>query len=181
MNIAVYCSSSNEVRDSFKSLAAEFGNWIARNGHTLVYGGATGGLMSAVADAVAANGGDIVGVIPEAIISRGRKADLPMQCFTVDTMSERKDLMREYADVFVVFPGGYGTLDELFDVLSAGMVGEHEKMTILFNPEDFWAELLMFFSSIEKQGLAYKRNRRLHVANDLNTLYDEIASVADEE
>ena len=117
MNICVYCSSSDQVRDEFKQQATEFGNWLADKGHTLVYGGATGGLMSAVAQGASNAGGDIVGIIPDCIIEKGRKSDLPTELFIVGDMAERKSMMREYSDVFVVFPGGFGTLGEVFDHL----------------------------------------------------------------
>ena len=110
MNICVYCSSSDQVCDEFKQLATELGKWMANSGHTLVYGGATGGLMGAVAEGVAAAGGDIVGIIPECIVDKGRKSDLPTELFVVGDMAERKTMMKEYADVFVVFPGGFGAL-----------------------------------------------------------------------
>ena len=110
MNICVYCSSSDQVCDEFKQLATELGKWMANSGHTLVYGGATGGLMGAVAEGAAAAGGDIVGIIPECIVDKGRKSDLPTELFVVGDMAERKTMMKEYADVFVVFPGGFGAL-----------------------------------------------------------------------
>ena len=119
MNICVYCSSSDLVCDEFKQLATEFGKWMAKSGHTLVYGGATGGLMGAVAEAVANVEGDIVGIIPECIVEKGRKSDLPTELFVVGDMAERKTMLKEYADLFVVFPGGFGTLDELFDTISS--------------------------------------------------------------
>ena len=93
MNICVYCSSSDQVRDEFKQQATELGRWMARNGHTLVYGGATGGLMSAVAQGAADEGGDIVGIIPECIIAKGRKSDLPTEVFVVGDMAELWHLM----------------------------------------------------------------------------------------
>lgn len=176
MNICVYCSSSDLVCDEFKQLATEFGKWMAKSGHTLVYGGATGGLMGAVAEAVANVEGDIVGIIPECIVEKGRKSDLPTELFVVGDMAERKTMMKEYADVFVVFPGGFGTLDEMFDTISSCMVGEHDKQTILFNPDNFWMGLLLQLDKILKEGLGYKftRNGNFKVVDTLEELKEAI-------
>jgi uncharacterized protein (TIGR00730 family) len=152
---------------------------MAMNGHALVYGGATGGLMSAVAEGAASAEGDIVGIIPECIVEKGRKSDLPTELFVVGDMAERKTMMKEYADVFVVFPGGFGTLDEMFDTISSCMVGEHEKPTILFNPDSFWTGLLLQFDKILKEGLGYKftRNGNLKVVDTLDELKEAIGEI----
>ena len=182
MNICVYCSSSDQVRDEFKQQAAEFGKWLANNGHTLVYGGATGGLMSSVAQGASDAGGDIVGIIPDCIIEKGRKSDLPTELFIVGDMAERKSMMKEYSDVFVVFPGGFGTLDEMFDTISSCMVGEHDKTTILYNPDNFWMGLLLQLDKILKEGLGYKisRNGNLKVVDTLEELKEEIIKTENE-
>ena len=182
MNICVYCSSSDQVCDEFKQLATEFGKWMAVKGHALVYGGATGGLMSAVAQGVADAGGDIIGIIPDCIVEKGRKSDLPTELFVVGDMAERKTMLKEYADVFVVFPGGFGTLDEMFDTISSCMVGEHDKLTILFNPNNFWMGLLLQFDKILKEGLGYKftRNGNLKVVDLLDELKEEIIKIENE-
>ena len=174
MNICVYCSSSDQVRDEFKQQATEFGKWLADKNHTLVYGGATGGLMSAVAQGASDAGGDIVGIIPDCIIEKGRKSDLPTELFIVGDMAERKSMMKEYSDVFVVFPGGFGTLDEMFDTISSCMVGEHDKPTILYNPDNFWSGLLLQLTKIKEEGLGYKfsQNGNLRQANTLGELQD---------
>lgn len=179
MNICVYCSSSDQVCDEFKQQATEFGKWLAQNEHTLVYGGATGGLMSAVAEGATEVGGDIVGIIPECIVEKGRKSDLPTELFVVGDMAERKTMLKEYADLFVVFPGGFGTLDELFDTISSCMVGEHDKPTILFNPDSFWTGLLLQFDKILKAGLGYKftRNGNLKVVDTLEELKKAISEI----
>lgn len=183
MNICVYCSSSDQVRDEFKQQATEFGKWLADKNHTLVYGGATGGLMSAVAQGASDAGGDIVGIIPDCIIEKGRKSDLPTELFIVGDMAERKSMMKEYSDVFVVFPGGFGTLDEMFDTISSCMVGEHDKPTILYNPDNFWMGLLLQLDKILKEGLGYKitRNGNLKVVDTLEELKEVIIKTEKEQ
>ena len=176
MNSCVYCSSSDQVCDEFKQQANEFGKWLASKGHALVYGGATGGLMSAVAEGASESEGDIIGIIPECIVEKGRKSDLPTELFVVGDMAERKTMLKEYADVFVVLPGGFGTLDEMFDTISSCMVDEHDKPTILFNPDNFWTGLLLQFDKILKAGLGYKftRNGNLKVVDTLSELKEAI-------
>ncbi len=155
MNICVFCASSDSARDFFKDEARVVGRYIAENGHTLVYGGATGGLMQAVAETVSEKGGEIIGVIPEMIVAKGRKSDLPTQLFEVADMSERKELLKEYSDVFVVLAGGFGTYDELFDVLASGMVGYHDKPTILVNSDDFYDGILRQIRRMTDENVGY--------------------------
>ena len=117
MNICVFCASAPQTSEAFKAEARLIGNFIAEQGHTLVYGGATGGLMDAVAEAVHEGGGDIIGVVPQVIVDKGRKSTLPDQLYIVGDMSERKEMMKEFSDVFIVLPGGFGTFDEMCDAI----------------------------------------------------------------
>jgi len=142
MNIAVYCSSSNHIAQRYLDTAFELGVWIAKNGHTLVFGGATGGSMSAVSEGTSSVNGQIIGVIPEAVVRMGRENPLCTELVAVETMGERKELMKQRSDVFVVLPGSYGTLDELFDVLASGIVGEHKKPVIIVNENGFYDDLM---------------------------------------
>ena len=143
---------------------------------------AFGLLMSAVAQGAADADGDIIGIIPDCIVEKGRKSDLPTELFLVGDMAERKTMMKEYADVFVVLPGGFGTLDEMFDTVSSCMVGEHDKPTILFNPNNFWMGLLLQLDQIMKSGLGYKftRNGNLRVVDTLDELKEEIIKCENE-
>lgn len=164
MNICVFCASSSQVNTVFQSEARSIGRFIAQDGHTLVYGGATGGLMDSVAEATHEFGGEIIGVVPDLIVENGRKSDLPSQVFQVETMSARKELMKEYADVFVVLAGGFGTLDELFDVVAAGMVGYHDKQTVLVNSDNYFTGLLTQMERMKQEGLGKKPNEvGLHI------------------
>ena len=138
MNIAVFCSSSNLISEKYKSEAFYLGEMIAENGDTLVYGGATGGLMDAISSGARSKNGEIIGVIPEAVIKMNRQSTLPTKLFTVETMSERKAMMKAHSDVFVVLPGSYGTLDEMLDIVASGIVGEHKKPLILINQDGFY-------------------------------------------
>lgn len=138
MNIAVYCSSSNHIADKYKQAGYRLGEMIADGGNTLVYGGATGGLMDAVSEGAHSKGGNIIGVIPQAVIRMNRQSSLPTQLITVESMSERKAHMKELTDVFIVLPGSYGTLDEMLDIVASGVVGEHKKPLIIVNQDGFY-------------------------------------------
>ena len=142
MKICVFCSSSDRVGDDFKLLGKQVGRKIAENGHTLVYGGATGGLMDAVAEGATEKNGEIIGIISEIIIRANRLSALPTQMIVATDMNERKKRMKEIADVFLVLPGGYGTLDEMMDVIASGSVGEHRKPLICLNHNGVYDSLI---------------------------------------
>lgn len=141
MNICVYCSAKDNIATEYKLLAHELGQWIAQNRHALVFGGATGGLMSVVSQAVRENSGEVIGVVPDKIIRAGRKSDACTQLYTVSNMCERKQKMKDISDCFVCLPGSYGTLDEMMDVIASGTVGEHRKPIYIINHKGFYNHL----------------------------------------
>ncbi len=142
MNIAVFCSSSNHIANHYKQSAFRLGELIAESGNTLVYGGATGGLMDSVAEGARSKSGLVIGVIPQAVIKMKRQSTLPTQLITVDTMSDRKAQMKTLADIFVILPGSYGTLDEMLDIIASGIVGEHQKPVVIINQDGFYNHFL---------------------------------------
>lgn len=156
MNICVFCSSCDAIADSYKQQAARLGEWIVQNGHTLVYGGATGGLMDAVAQGAHRLGGEILGIVPQSIVDKGRKSPLNTELLIVADMDERKALLKENADVFVVLPGGIGTLDEMFDAIASRAVGEHNKPLVVFNPDNYWEGLITQIRRMEQERTAHK-------------------------
>ena len=141
MRIAVYCSAKDAIPQEYLQLGDALGTWIGKNGHTLVYGGATGGLMSRTSDAAKAAGAHVIGVIPPRIKAAGRLATNCDYLIEVNNMSERKQRMRDEADVIVCLPGSYGTLDEMMDATSSAIVGEHRKPVYVMNYNGFY-ELL---------------------------------------
>lgn len=142
MNIAVFCSSSNHIADHYKQSAFQLGVQIAQNGNTLIYGGATGGLMDAIAEGAKSVNGKIIGVIADAIVKMKRQSNLPTEQIVVETMSDRKIEMKKRSDIFVILPGSYGTLDEMLDIIASGIVGEHKKPLIIVNNKGFYDNLL---------------------------------------
>jgi len=141
MRIAVYCSAKDVIPEEYLSLGDQLGKWLGENGHTLVYGGATGGLMSRTSNSAKAAGAYVIGVIPPRIVACGRKADNCDELYRVLNMAQRKQHMRDLADVIVCLPGSYGTLDEMMDATSSAIVGEHHKPTFVLNYKGFYEPL----------------------------------------
>ena len=152
MRIAVYCSARDTIPEEYLSLGDQLGRWIGEQGFTLVYGGATGGLMTRTSDAAKQFGAQVIGVVPTGIIASGRRANNCTQLVEVRNMSERKQTIRDIADVFVCLPGGYGTLDEMMDATTSAIVGEHQKQVLVLNYKGFYQSL--------KQQIDYMRSLR---------------------
>lgn len=141
MRIAVYCSAKDVIPAEYLALGDVLGKWIAEKGHVLVYGGATGGLMTRVSNAAKAVGGMVDGVIPRRIIEAKRMAENCDTLYVVNNMCERKQQMKDLADCFVCLPGSYGTLDEMMDVIASGTIHEHNKPIYILNYKGFYEGL----------------------------------------
>lgn len=159
--VAVYCGSADGSHPGFRSEATALGTAIAAAGLGLVYGGANIGLMGAVADAALAGGAEVIGVLPGVLagkeIAHAGLTTLEM----VPTMHERKARMAELADAFLVLPGGYGTFDELMEVVTWAQLGLHAKPCILINTAGYWNGLLAFLDSTVAAGFLKAENRQL--------------------
>ena len=141
MRVAVYCSAKDCIPEEYLVLGDAVGTWLGEHGHTLVYGGATGGLMTRTSEAAKAAGAQVIGVIPPRIKAARRLATHCDELIEVANMSERKQAMRDIADVVVCLPGSYGTLDEMMDATSSGIVGEHHKPVLVLNYKGFYEPL----------------------------------------
>jgi uncharacterized protein (TIGR00730 family) len=151
-SVAVYCGSRFGDSPAFAAAALALGELIGRNGATLVYGGGRVGLMGTVADAVMAAGGQVVGVIPQALMDREVGHAGLTELHVVQTMHERKQLMAERADAFISLPGGIGTLEELYEVWSWQQLGYHDKPVALLNVGGYYDALLQFHSVMHQRG-----------------------------
>lgn len=166
MNLTVYCASSNRIADVYVEAAAELGELIGRGGHTLVYGGGRVGLMGVVASAVHEHGGRVFGVIPKALRAiEGVAYEVADDLVETQTMQERKALMFNLAHAFIVLPGGYGTLEELMEVLTLKQLGYHEKALVLVNTASYFDPLLALFEHFYNHRFVSPDTRALfHVA-----------------
>ena len=138
MKIAVYCGSVSGTEPEYMAVARKLGDWIGRNGHELVYGGSKTGLMGAVADAVLKHGGKVIGVLPDVKLIHERRHPGLSECHLTDTMSARKDKMIALSDAYIALPGGFGTLDEISDVLCLNRLQLIRRPTVLVNTRGFY-------------------------------------------
>lgn len=153
-SVCVYCGSRSGAMPAYVDAASAFGDALAQNGWRLVYGAGDVGLMGAVARAAQQAGGETFGVIPQHLVEwEVGKTDLTRYVVT-ETMHERKKVMYMNADAIVVLPGGAGSLDELFEVLTWRQLGLHKKPIILLNTERYWAHLIALIDQVIEQGFA---------------------------
>ncbi len=170
LNVCVYCSSRNEVEPAFGAVADAVGQHLATAGHTLVYGGGSTGLMGRVARSFHTHaipgGGKIVGVIPASMKSvEVAYLDADELVETV-TMRERKHEMDERADAFLILPGGFGTLEELSEVITHRYLKFHHKPIVILNPDGFYDHLLALFDHFIETGMAKDVYREMYVVTD---------------
>lgn len=152
--ICVFCGSRFGRQASHRAAAARLGELTAMAGLDIVYGGGHVGLMGTVADAAMRAGGNVIGLIPERLLGREAAHRAISKLVVTDTMSDRKDQMIERADAFAVLPGGMGTLDEFFEVLTLHQLGYHEKPIILINIEGYWDPLMAMIKQTVDHGFA---------------------------
>lgn len=166
MNLTVYCASSNRIGEPYRQAAVALGALLAERGHMLVYGGGKVGLMGVLAGEVHARGGRVFGVIPKALRAlEGVAYEVADELVETQTMQERKALMFNLGHAFVVLPGGFGTLEELMEVLTLKQLGYHDKAIVLVNTENFFGPLLELFEHLYAERCASPECRSLyHVA-----------------
>jgi uncharacterized protein (TIGR00730 family) len=143
--VCVFCGSSLGVDAAYREAASTFGREVARRGLRLIYGGGNIGLMGVVADAALAAGGEVIGVIPQALLDRELAHGGLSELVVVGTMHDRKARMADLADAFVALPGGYGTFEEFCEVLTWTQLGVHAKPCGLLNVNGFYDALLALF------------------------------------
>jgi uncharacterized protein (TIGR00730 family) len=144
--VCVYCGSGPGTNPRFVEAALALGKTFAENGVSLVYGGGSNGLMGAIAKSTLDHGGNVIGIIPEFLISRENAMARVQELIVTPDMHERKRLMFERSDAFVALPGGVGTLEELVEQLTWQQLGRHTKPVLLANIDHFWEPLLALFA-----------------------------------
>ena len=158
-SICVFCGSSFGKNPAYTEAARFLGETLANRNITLVYGGGNVGLMGTVADAALEAGGVVVGVIPKALVEREIAHQNLTKLHVVGSMHERKALMSELSDGFIALPGGNGTLEEFFEVLTWAQLGEHPKPCGLLNVSGYYDPLLTVFGHMVDQGFLAEKHR----------------------
>jgi len=159
--IAVYCGSTDGNHPAFLAEARALGTAIVKAGMGVVYGGANVGLMGAVADAALAAGGEVIGVLPEVLVEREIAHKGLTRLESVGTMHQRKARMVALADAFLILPGGYGTLDEMLEIITWSQLRLHSKPCILINTLGYWDAFLDFLNQSVAAGFLKPENRAL--------------------
>jgi hypothetical protein len=162
MKICVFCSSSNAVDNNYFTAADELGLLIAQNQHTLVYGGANVGLMEHVAKTVSKNKARIIGVIPQKIYDKVLASSLPDEMIITPTMDERKRKMRDMSDAFIALPGGFGTLEEILEVITLKQLDYHRKPIVFINTNNFYGHLIQQFEKSYTDLFAKENYRQIY-------------------
>ncbi len=177
--ICVFCGSSSGARDVYRRVAEATGRTIARRGLGVVYGGAAIGLMGALADGALAEGGEVIGIIPGALVAREIAHGGLTRLDIVPSMHERKARMAELADAFVALPGGMGTLEEMAEILTWAQLGLHQKPCGLLDVEGYWAPLVAFLDHAVQERFLRPQHRALLLADrDPEALLDQLAAQA---
>lgn len=168
MNIAIFCSANDKIDQKYFEKTRELGEWIAKNNHSIVYGGSNSGLMECVAKAVHDAGGRTIGVVPSIIEKGGRTSDYVDINIRCDNLSDRKDLMLAKSDTAIALPGGIGTLDEVFTVASSACIGYHNKRVILYNIDGFWDKLVDLLNYLKDNNMIRgDYHNQILIANNL--------------
>jgi uncharacterized protein (TIGR00730 family) len=175
--LAVYCGSATPADPRYIEAARAVGHAFAEQGIGLVYGGGRLGLMGAVADAVLAGGGEVVGVIPTALVDAEVAHKGCTELHVVDTMHQRKQLFTDLSDGFVTIPGGTGTMDELWEAMSWAQLGYHMKPVGLLNVAGYYDGLLQFWAKMGETGFVRPQHRGLLIhSDDLGDLLTKMAA-----
>ena len=164
--LCVFCGAKPGGDDTYHEAGAAFGALLAERGIGLIYGGSSLGMMAAVADAVLEGGGEVIGVIPDHLLAREKPKEDLTELAVVDTMHERKSMMFDRADGFVALPGGLGTLEELFEILTWSQLGLHTKPVGLLNVADYFSPLITFLDHTVEEGFVALRHRQLLLHDD---------------
>jgi cytokinin riboside 5'-monophosphate phosphoribohydrolase len=162
MNVCVFCSSSNAVDQVYFNDAAILGSLIAQNGHTLVYGGANVGLMEHLARSTKQHNGKVTGIIPRKIYDKELSSDHADECIVTETMDERKRLMRNNSDAFIALPGGFGTLEEILEVITLKQLDYHRKPVVFINTNGFFNPLIAQFELSFNEQFAKESYKKLY-------------------
>ena len=178
MKISVFCSANDNIDKDFFKMTEELGAWIAKNGHSIVFGGCNCGLMGCIGNSVKNAGGMTIGVIPQIIEKGGKVSDSIDVNIACDNLSDRKELMLVKSDVVIALPGGIGTLDEIFTVAASHTIGYHKKTVILYNMKGFYDSLIALLNDMQDRGMIRgKWTDYIRTADNISDIEDIIKSI----
>nr|WP_315253562.1 TIGR00730 family Rossman fold protein [uncultured Flavobacterium sp.] len=173
--ITVFCGSSSGTEEIYTSQAILLGQTLAKRNIELVYGGAKVGLMGAVADGVLNAGGKAIGVLPNFLRSKEIAHKQLTELILTDTMHERKTKMNDLCDGVIALPGGFGTLDELFEMLTWGQLGLHKKPIAIWNIGGYYDALIVFVQTMADKGFLKQVNQQMLLVSDsIDELLDKM-------
>jgi len=176
-SVCVYCGSSSTVAQKFKTAAETIATELARRGARVVYGGGHVGLMGIVADSALKAGGKVIGIIPEHIRAQEIQHTGLTELHVVPDMHTRKRMMVERADAFIILPGGFGTLDELFEILTWKKLKLHNKPVIIFNQDGYWDTMIALVDKTIAENFSQPADRALFT---VVTTIEELFKAMDE-
>ena len=174
-SLCVYCGSSDRVAEEYRRVAHQLGETMAVQGFQLVYGAGSTGLMGSLAEGALNAGGEVVGVIPSYFNTPQLAHSRLTRLEVVDTIHQRKSRMAELADAFIALPGGYGTFEELFEMLTWAQIGLHQKPIGLLNISSYFDPLLAMIENALREGFIYEEHLTLFVyADNVEGLLDAL-------
>lgn len=174
-SLCVYCGSSINVDEDFKTLAHDMGKILAENNIRLVYGGGKAGLMGIIADSVMTHGGEVTGIIPSHISDREIQHKGLTELHIVDSMHVRKQMMVDHSDAFLVLPGGVGTLDETCEIMTWRQLGIHDKPIVIVDIKNYWTPFITMIDHIIEQG--FMRPDDKNVMSIVKTLEEVLPAI----
>jgi hypothetical protein len=173
--VCVFCGARNEVPAAHLDAGKAFGHMLAARGIRLVYGGGDCGVMGAVANAVLGDGGQVTGVFPMSLKNIENEHGSLSEIIMVESMHERKRIMFERCDAIVVLPGGFGTMDEMFEIITWKQLRFHQKPVVIFNHLGYWDPLVALMENIIKTGFARGETRDLYrIVDSLEGIFKEV-------
>lgn len=170
-SLAVFCGSKNGSNPLFTKQAAELGKLMAKNNITLVYGGGSAGIMGTIADSVMENGGKVTGIIPKLLLEWEVQHRGITELIICDDMHVRKRKLYSLCDAALILPGGFGTLDELFEIVTWNQLTIHDKHIYILNSGGFYDHLIQHIDRMKEEGFLYEEAiKRITVINDPSAL-----------
>lgn len=166
MKICVFCGSSEDLKNSYYTLAENLGKQIGEHGHDVIYGAGKIGLMGRVALETRNHGGKTIGIIPKRLKIEGVVSTEDTELIVTEDMKERKSIMTEKSDAFLALPGGFGTMEELLEVITLKQLQYHNKAIVILNSDGFFDELLVFFERMYSENFANPSYRKLYQVVD---------------